>query len=87
MAHDSRFDRAWVEDRLEDARQLAWTCSMAQVDWKARGFDGRVLGYLLVQAGFYHCGHRASADVDTLIQLLRHSDGAGRTALAEMIEC
>jgi DNA polymerase-3 subunit epsilon len=59
---------------------------MSQIDWRARGFDGKVLGYLLLQAGHYHCGHRASADVDALIQLLRTRDGAGRTALAEMRE-
>ncbi|NYD89174.1 3'-5' exonuclease [Sphingomonas melonis] len=86
VAHNSSFDRAWVEARLPDARGLAWCCSMRQVDWKARGFDGRVLGYLLVQNGFYHCGHRASADVDALIEMLRHVDGGGRTALSEMIE-
>jgi DNA polymerase-3 subunit epsilon len=86
VAHNSTFDRNWVEARLPGARDLNWCCSMRQVDWKARGFDGRVLGYLLVQNGFYHGGHRASADVDALIEMLRHRDGLGRTALAEMIE-
>ena len=86
VAHNSKFDRSWVEDRLPDAAGLAWCCSMEQVDWKARGFDGRVLGYLLVQAGYYHCGHRASSDVDALIQMLRHRDTDGRTSLAEMID-
>lgn len=86
VAHNARFDRLWVEERLPEAAGLSWCCSMAQVDWKARGFDGRVLGYLLVQNGFYHCGHRASADVDALIQMLRHRDADGRPALAEMIE-
>lgn len=85
VAHNSRFDATWIESRLPEAAGLAWTCSMSQIDWKARGLDGRVLGYLLVQAGFFHGGHRASADVDALIQLLRHRDADGRTALAEMI--
>lgn len=86
VAHNSSFDRAWVENRLPDARGLRWCCSMRQIDWRTRGFDNRVLGYLLVQDGFYHCGHNAEADVDALIQLLRHRDANGRTALAEMIE-
>lgn len=86
VAHNASFDRAWVERRLPDAAGLNWCCSMRQVDWRARGFDGRVLGYLLLQNGFYHCGHRASADVDALIQMLRHKDANGRTALSEMIE-
>ena len=86
VAHNAGFDRAWVEKRLPDAAGLNWCCSMRQIDWRARGFDGRVLGYLLLQRGYYHCGHRASADVDALIQMLRHEDAAGRTALSEMIE-
>lgn len=86
VAHNSAFDRRWVEKRLPGAVGLNWCCSMRQVDWRARRFDGRVLGYLLLQAGFYHCGHRASADVDALIQMLRHEDVDGRTALSEMID-
>lgn len=86
VAHNSSFDRAWVERRLPGAAGLNWCCSMRQVDWRARGFDGRVLGYLLLQRGYYHCGHRASADVDALIQMLRHEDAAGQTALSEMIK-
>lgn len=86
VAHNSSFDRRWIENRLPDARGLAWCCSMLQVDWRARRFDGRVLGYLLLQSGFYHCGHRASSDVDALIQMLRGVDVDGRTALAEMID-
>ncbi|NLS27979.1 3'-5' exonuclease DinG [Sphingomonas sp. S2M10] len=85
VAHNSAFDRPWIEARLDRVQDLAWVCSMSQVDWRSRGFDGRVLGYLLVQNGFYHCGHRASADVDALIQLLRHRDRDGRTALNELI--
>ncbi|WP_210357325.1 3'-5' exonuclease [Sphingomonas beigongshangi] len=86
VAHNAAFDRKWIEARLPDAADINWCCSMRQVDWRRRGFDGRVLGYLLVQRGFYHLGHRASADVDALIEMLRHRDGDGRTALAEMIE-
>ncbi len=86
VAHNSSFDRTWVERRLPEAAGLNWCCSMRQVDWRARGFDGRALGYLLLQHGYYFCGHRASADVDALIQMLRHENEDGRTALSEMIE-
>lgn len=86
VAHNSAFDRVWVEERLPGAAGLPWACSMANVDWRAQGFDGRSLGFLLMQAGFYFCGHRASADVDALIQLLRHRFEDGRTALCHLIE-
>lgn len=85
VAHNAAFDRKWVEARLPDAKGLAWCCSMSEIDWRARGFDGRVLGYLLLQSGFYFCGHRASVDVDALIQLLGDENCNGQTALAEMI--
>lgn len=86
IAHHSRFDRRWVERRLEDARGLDWACTMEQIDWQERGFDGRALGYLLAQAGFFHDGHRAAADVDAVIQLLRHRFEDGRTALSVLME-
>ena len=86
IAHHSRFDRRWVERRLDGACGLAWACSMEQIDWSARGFDGRSLGYLLCQAGWFHDGHRARADVDAVIQLLRHQFDDGRTALALLLD-
>jgi len=86
VAHHSRFDRPWVERRLENARGLAWACSMEQIDWQARGFDGRSLGFLLCQAGWFHEGHRAGADVDAVIQLLRHRFEDGGTALSMLLE-
>ncbi|MFL0586098.1 DNA polymerase III subunit epsilon [Sphingomonas sp. ABOLG] len=86
IAHHSRFDRRWVERRLDGAQGLAWACSMEQIDWRGRGFDGRSLGFLLCQAGWFHDGHRAGADVDAVIQLLRHPFEDGRTALADLLE-
>jgi DNA polymerase-3 subunit epsilon len=86
IAHHSRFDRRWIERRLEGARGLAWACSMEQIDWRRRGFDGRSLGFLLCQTGWFHDGHRAGADVDAVIQLLRHPFEDGRTALADLLE-
>ncbi|HEX8388520.1 MAG TPA: DNA polymerase III subunit epsilon, partial [Sphingomonas sp.] len=77
----------WIEKRLEFARGLVWACSMEQVDWRAHaGFDGRSLGWLLMQAGYFHDGHRAGADVDAVIQLLRHRGADGRTALSVLVE-
>jgi DNA polymerase-3 subunit epsilon len=45
VAHHAAFDRPYVERRLEEARGLDWACSFRQIDWRARGFDGRTLGY------------------------------------------
>jgi DNA polymerase-3 subunit epsilon len=86
IAHHSRFDRPWIEARLPDAAGLAWACSMEEIDWRARGLEGGKLGFLLMQAGWFHEGHRAGADVDAVIQLLRHRFDDGRTALSALVE-
>ncbi len=88
IAHSAAFDRRFVERRLPEAAGLAWACSLREVDWRARGFDGngRALGWLLAQAGVFNAAaHRASADVDAVLALLGHGALDGRTALAELI--
>lgn len=86
VAHNAAFDRPWVERRLEDAGDLDWACSMTQIDWRGNGFDGLALGHLLGQAGWFHQAHSGSADVDAVIQLLRHTFGDGATALSRLLE-
>ena len=85
-AHNARFDRGHVERRLPEAAGLAWACSCNDIDWRASGYDGRSLGWLLAQAGYFHGAHRAGDDVDAVIALLREKLAAGNTALAEMLE-
>ena len=85
VAHNARFDRPWVERRLEGLGDLDWACSMSEVDWRERGFDGRALGHLLGQAGWFHDAHHGPADVDAVIQLLRHRFADGSTALSELL--
>ena len=86
VAHNAAFDRRWLERRLEGIGDLEWACSMTQVDWRGRGFDGLGLGYLVCQAGWFHDAHRGASDVDALIQLLRHRFGDGRTTLSLLLE-
>jgi len=86
IAHNASFDRKMVERRLPAAAGLAWACTCREVDWAAGGFDGRALGWLLAQAGLFHEGHRAEADVDAVIALLRHAMPDGRTVLEELID-
>lgn len=85
VAHHATFDRPHVERRLPDARGLDWACSFRQVDWRARGFDGRTLGYLVQQSGYFYRPHRAATDVDALIQMLRVRGGGSTPVLAELI--
>ncbi len=85
-AHNAAFDRGHVERRLPAAAGLSWACSCNDIDWRASGFDGRSLGWLLAQVGYFHGAHRAGDDVDAVIALLQQRLPAGWTALAEMLE-
>jgi DNA polymerase-3 subunit epsilon len=86
VSHNAAFDRPFVDERLPEARGLAWACTCREVDWPEFGFDGRALGWLLAQAGWFHAGHRAAADVDALITLLRHDLYNGCTGLGALLE-
>lgn len=86
IAHNAAFDRKFIERRLPQASGLPWACSMCEVNWREAGFEGRSLGWLGAQAGWFHDAHRASGDVDALIALLTHVLPDGRTALAELVE-
>lgn len=86
IAHNAAFDRNFVERRLPDAAGLPWACSMCEVNWAAAGFEGKSLGWLGVQAGWFHNSHRASGDVDAVIGLLSHVLPSGRTVFAELTE-
>lgn len=85
VAHNAGFDRPRVEARLPDAAGLAWACSCLEIGWRDFGFDGKGLGYLLSQAGYYNGAHRAAADVDSTIALLAHEVAPGRSAMAELL--
>ena len=85
-AHNASFDRGMFERRFEDIGDLCWACSCNDIDWRASGFDGRSLGWLLAQCGYYHGAHRAGDDVDAVIALLQHKLPSGNTALSEMLE-
>jgi len=84
-AHNAKFDRRHVERRLPDAAGLAWTCSCSDIDWRRAGYDGRSLGWLLTQCGWFHGAHRAADDVDAVIALLQQELEPGETALSEMV--
>lgn len=86
VAHNAAFDRRWIERRFPGASGLPWACSMADVDWQRHGFDGRKLGFLGMQCGFFYDAHRADVDVDAVVALLGHRLGDGRSALAAMME-
>lgn len=86
IAHNAAFDRKFVERRLPGAAGQPWGCTCREIDWSGSGFDGRALGWLAAQAGWFFDAHRATLDVDAVIALLRHEMADGGTALAQLID-
>lgn len=84
IAHNAAFDRPMVENRLSAMPAKQWACSCVEIDWAGAGFEGRSLGWLCAQAGWFYDAHRAQGDVDAVIQLLRHEGTDGRSLLYEL---
>lgn len=84
VAHNAAYDAVVLERLLPGIRGSDWACSMSEIDWADLGFDGRALGYLLMQIGFYNKGHRAMADVTSLVHLLSWQAPDGRSLLAHL---
>ena len=85
IAHNAVFDRHFVDRRFPLLAGQAWACSCREIDWSARGMDGRGLGWLCAQAGYFFDGHRGGEDVDALITLLSHRRLGDWTPLAELL--
>ncbi len=50
------------------------------------GFDGRSLGFLGMQCGFFYDAHRTEIDVDAVVALLGHRFDDGGTAMSAMMD-
>ena len=88
VAHNARFDRAFVTRRFPKLANLPWACSMNEVDWPALGWSGgRGIAGLLTQAGFFlPDAHRAAADVWATTCLLASGAGDGRSVAAHLVD-
>ncbi|WP_271587803.1 3'-5' exonuclease [Bradyrhizobium sp. CCBAU 53415] len=70
IAHNSAFDRKFAERYWPVFEHKASACSATEIDWRAHGFAGAQLGYLLNGAGFFHQAHRAVDDCHALLEVL-----------------
>ncbi|MFA6201978.1 MAG: 3'-5' exonuclease [Gallionella sp.] len=71
IAHNSKFDRVFLEKRLSVFETLPWGCSLAQVDWRAEGIGSAKLDYISYQYGFFYEAHRAEGDCYALLEILQ----------------
>jgi DNA polymerase-3 subunit epsilon len=71
IAHNARFDRPFLEQRLPIFETLPWGCSFAQVDWRGEGVGSAKLDYIAYQYGFFFDAHRAETDCRALLEILQ----------------
>ncbi|MHC2576538.1 DNA polymerase-3 subunit epsilon [Bradyrhizobium diazoefficiens] len=87
IAHNSAFDRRFVERYWPVLEHKAWGCSMSEIDWRKHGFAGSQLGYLLNGVGYFHQAHRAVDDCHALLEILASElPTTGSPALALLLE-
>jgi DNA polymerase-3 subunit epsilon len=87
IAHNSGFDRKFVERCWPVFERKAWGCSATEIEWRKHGFEGSRLGYLLNGAGFFHQAHRAVDDCHALLEILAlELPTTGAPALALLLE-
>jgi DNA polymerase III subunit epsilon len=87
IAHNAAFDRKFAERYWPVFAAKPWACSVSQIEWRAHGFEGSRLGYLLNGIGLFHRSHRAVDDCHALLEILAHTiSGTGRTALSLLLE-
>ena len=87
IAHNAAFDRKFAERYWPVFVTKPWACSVNQIEWRAHGFEGSRLGYLLGGIGMFHRSHRAVDDCHALLEILAHTvSGTDRTALSLLLE-
>lgn len=87
ISHNAQFDRGFLERSFDVFVKKPWACSMTQIDWDGEGFQGRKLGYLLMDAGYFHDGHRAANDCLAALHLLSGTlPRSGSRALFQLLE-
>ncbi|WSH31137.1 3'-5' exonuclease (plasmid) [Rhizobium beringeri] len=84
IAHNAGFDRPFCEAFSTIFAGKAWACSVSEIDWSVRGFEGTKLGYLVGQAGYFHEGHRAVDDCHALLEILNREQRDGESPFTEL---
>jgi len=70
VAHNARFDRQFVEARIELFARLPWACSCFEIDWAAEDRSSAKLSSLAMENGWFFDGHRALEDCHAVLAVL-----------------
>lgn len=87
ISHNADFDRKFVRVLFPSVNSKIWLCSMNGIDWYGKGFYSKGLQNLLYLHGIQpRISHRASADVESAIQLLACTKDNGENYFSELIK-
>lgn len=87
VAHNSKFDRPFIETRFPSFKHIAWGCSLEQIDWQGEKLSARVLEYILFKFGWFINAHRALDDAEGLLcALLEKLPISGERAFKALLE-
>ena len=86
VAHNSFFDRSFMDRSIEISKRKIWACSINDIDWEIKNFKSAKLELLCIWHGFYYDSHRAMIDVDALINLLTHNSYVSNKPIVELIQ-
>lgn len=86
IAHNAAFDRPFLERRWPQFAQMAFACSINEIDWMAAGFASAKLELLVYHCGYFYDSHRALNDCWALLFMLGQPLGPdGTPALARLM--
>ena len=87
IAHNARFDRGFMENRLPDFAKLPWACSVSEIDWQAQGRGSAKLEFLAHELGWFYDAHRAEMDCHALLAVLAAPlpNNPGETGLGRLL--
>lgn len=70
VAHNAAFDRPFCERISSGFANKPWACSANEIDWRALGYEGTKLAYLVNSSGWFFDAHRALDDCRALAKVL-----------------
>jgi len=70
VAHNAAFDRPFCEKISKEFINKPWACSANEIDWRALGYEGAKLTYLVNSSGWFFDAHRALDDCRALAKVL-----------------
>lgn len=70
VAHNSGFDRPFLEGRFPFFKDKLFGCSLKDVDWRAEGCPSSALEVVAYKQGLFYSAHRALDDCHALARVL-----------------